>query len=96
MMQAIGTAGLIAIVIISYHGLHNWVDEICKDYFKEHIANDKNYDEIKRNIEQVILKGELHELLIKADGEYKALRLKIKGIAHKQEDAAFYNQEREQ
>ena len=46
--------------------------------------------EIKSNIEQVISKDELHELLIKADGEYKALRLKIKGIAQKQEEAAFY------
>lgn len=88
--EFIGTARLIARVIISHHGLHDWIGENCRDYFKERITNDKNYDEIKSNIEQVISKDELHELLIKADGEYKALRLKIKGIAQKQEEAAFY------
>lgn len=85
-----GVSRLIARVIISHHGLHDWVDENCRDYFHIRIANTKNYDEIKNGIEQLISAHEINELLMKADSEYKELRLRIRNISKTQDEAAFY------
>lgn len=76
-----GVARFIARVIISHHGLHDWVDENCKDYFNIRISKDKNYEQIKENIPLIISDDELSYLLQKADDEYKAIRQKIKQIA---------------
>ncbi|MBR4346767.1 MAG: CRISPR-associated helicase Cas3' [Oscillospiraceae bacterium] len=85
-----GVSRLIARVIISHHGLHDWVDENCKDYFKSRIANDKNYGQIKQNILLTIGADEFDELLKKAADEYRALCQKIKNISKTPTDCAFY------
>ena len=85
-----GVSRLIARVIISHHGLHDWVDENCKDYFNIRIANDKNYGQIKQNILLTIGTDELDELLKKAADEYRALCQKIKNISKTPTDCAFY------
>lgn len=85
-----GVSRLIARVIISHHGLHDWVDENCKDYFNIRIANDKNYGQIKQNILLTIGTDEFDELLKKAADEYRALCQKIKNISKTPTDCAFY------
>lgn len=85
-----GVARLIARVIISHHGIHDWVDENCRDYFHIRIANDKNYDQIKENLSQIISADEFDELLKKADDEYRAICQKIKKISKNKTDCAFY------
>lgn len=85
-----GVSRLIARVIISHHGLHDWVDENCKDYFNIRIANDKNYGQIKQNILLTIGADEFDELLKKAADEYRALCQKIKNISKTPTDCAFY------
>ena len=85
-----GVSRLIARVIISHHGLHDWVDENCKDYFNIRIANDKNYSQIKQNILLTIGADEFDELLKKAADEYRALCQKIKNISKTPTDCAFY------
>ena len=83
-------ARLIARVIISHHGLHDWVDENCRDYFHIRIANDKNYDQIKENTSLMICADEFDVLLKKADDEYRVICQKIKNISKNQTDLAFY------
>ena len=85
-----GVSRLIARVIISHHGLHDWVDENCKDYFNIRITNDKNYGQIKQNILLTIGADEFDELLKKAADEYRALCQKIKNISKTPTDCAFY------
>ena len=85
-----GVARLIARVIISHHGIHDWVDENCRDYFHIRIANDKNYEQIKENISLIISDDEFDEFLKKADDEYRAICQKIKNISKNKTDCAFY------
>lgn len=81
---------LIARVIISHHGLHDWVDDNCRDYFHARISNDKNYEQIKGNLSLIVSDNELRDLLKKADDEYKALKLKVAKISKSKTEAAFY------
>ena len=83
-------ARLIARVIISHHGLHDWVDDNCRDYFKLRISNDKNYEQIKNNISKIALENDIIDHIKKADFEYKEIRKKIKNISRNKEEAAFY------
>lgn len=83
-------ARLIARVIISHHGLHDWVDDNCRDYFKLRILNDKNYAQIKNNISKIALENDIIDHIKKADCEYKEIRKKIKNISRNKEEAAFY------
>ena len=85
----IKTARLIARVMISHHGLHDWVDENCKDYFNIRISNEKNYDEIKSNIPLIKDEKTIRELLIKASNEYENLIKKIKTISNEAVSYSF-------
>lgn len=85
-----GIARFIARVIISHHGLHDWVDENCRDYFNIRISKADNYTQITENISFIINDDELNALLQKADDEYKAIRQKIKHISKTKTDCAFY------
>lgn len=85
-----GVSRLIARVIISHHGLHDWVDDSYRDYFSIRISNERNYEEIRNNITAVADEAELKELLSKAEDEYKSIRNKIKAISAKGEEFAFY------
>lgn len=49
--------------IMSHHGLHDWVDENCNDYFGERISKDENYKEVLSNISEI------------TDGEYMSILL---------------------
>lgn len=83
-------ARLIARVIISHHGIHDWVDEDCRDYYNMRIENDERYEEIKGNIHLIASDGEIAELLDKASQEYSEIKQKIKNIYQMKEEAAFY------
>ena len=58
-----GVARLIARVIISHHGLHDWIDDNCEDYFNNRISKDENYEEIKEAISSIVSVDEVKELL---------------------------------
>ena len=85
-----GVARFIARVIISHHGLHDWVDENCRDYFGIRISNDKNYEQIKENISLILNRDEFEELIKKADAEYRLICQRIKNISKTKTDCAFY------
>lgn len=81
---------LIARTIISHHGLHDWVDSNCKDYFSKRIMTDQNYKSVVENIESLISKNELCELIKKANEEYKVIRKKIYKLSKSKKVFAFY------
>ena len=83
-------ARLIARVIISHHGIHDWVDDDGRDYFNMRIANDERYEEIKSNINLIADEAEILALLDKAAKEYAEIKHKIKNIYQTMEEAAFY------
>ena len=83
-------ARLIARVIISHHGIHDWVDDDGRDYFNMRIANDERYEEIKSNIHLIADEAEILALLDKAAKEYAEIKQKIKNIYQTMEEAAFY------
>ena len=85
-----GVVRLIARVIISHHGLHDWVDENYRDYFNARISHDKNYAQIKENLSLMIGDEELDELLHKASDEYLAICRKISKMSKSSSDCAFY------
>lgn len=85
-----GVLSLIARTIISHHGLHDWVDSNCCDYFQKRISADYDYEKVKENIKSVVSEEELTELLDKALREYKSIREKIKSIYEGKTDYAFY------
>ena len=84
------TARLISRVILSHHGLHDWVDEKPVDYFRERLLRDKNYQQIKENIPLIAGENELMLLLEKADDEFRAVRKKIIKLKKNKEECAFY------
>lgn len=88
--NTLAVARLIARVIISHHGIHDWVDEDCRDYFNIRIANNERYEEIKNNIHLIASEEEISVLLDKATKEYFEIKQKIKGIYKSKEEAAFY------
>lgn len=49
-----GVSRLIARAIISHHGLHDWIDENCEDYFKKRVCKDEDYEQIRRNIDEIL------------------------------------------
>ena len=84
------TARLIARVIISHHGLHDWVDENCRNYFNIRISNDKNYRQIRENIKNTISEEEIQDLLKKANEEHRMIFSSIKKISENKKECAFY------
>lgn len=91
--KMIETAGFVARIVLSHHGLHDWVDENGKEYFWNRIKKDERYDEIKENIKDIISDEELLQLLIKAKEEYARIRKKIRDMCSGKEQKkvfAFY------
>lgn len=65
------TARLIAHVIISHHGLHDWIDIYQKDYFAARVSKDERYSEIKANAEKLFPPEMLMPLLDRASEEIR-------------------------
>ena len=85
-----GVSRLVARVIISHHGIHDWVDDNCRDYYCARLSNNKNYMQIKSNIGLLASKDEIRNLLKAAEEEYQELRRKIRNISKGKTDCAFY------
>lgn len=64
--------------IISHHGLHDWVDESCNDYFGERISKDENYKEVLSNISEITDGENMGILLDEAVDEWFAAANTIK------------------
>ena len=77
------TACFIARIIVSHHGLHDWIDEEYKDYLKLRTDKNERYDEICSGINDMVSDDELRKMLISAAEEYTILKNKIYGLCEK-------------
>lgn len=85
---------LIARTIISHHGLHDWIDDDFEDYFEKRVGKNDDYEQIRKNIDELFGREMLIELLDKAQNEYEVLRKSIRDFTEKRrqknEEFAFY------
>lgn len=91
--KVIETAQFIARIVLSHHGLHDWVDENGKNYFLNRIEKEERYEEIKKNIKEVISDEELFRMLLNAKEEYSRIRSRIRSMCSGSEQKklfAFY------
>lgn len=75
--KLIETASFVSRIVVSHHGLHDWIDENGDKYFERRISSQSRYIEIKENIRKYISDEEILELLEKAGVEYGAIRKKL-------------------
>ena len=73
-------ARLIARVILSHHGLHDWITEDLSDYLAVRTSKDINYAEIKAHVSEIIDTNQLISLIQQAQLEYATMRAKIKHL----------------
>ena len=82
---------LLAHVIISHHGIHDWITEDFEDYLQYRISKDDNYGEIAFNTSRMISDDVFLELLSKAYKEYLEIIKNIKLIGNKKSTTiSFY------
>lgn len=74
-------ARLIAHVIISHHGLHDWIDIEQKDYFTERTSKTERYDELKSNAEKLFPQEMIMPLLEKSAQEISSAYKNISSFA---------------
>ena len=85
------TASLIGRVILSHHGLNDWVDDDSKDTYNYRTEKDKYYFEIAHNLNKSLLASELNSTINKAVYEVNTLTAELKKMAgNSPEMFAFY------
>ncbi len=85
------TATLIGRVILSHHGLHDWVDEDGRDIYGIRTEKDQYYSEIRSNFEASELSDALDQKLSEAVHEVMAIRAELKKMGgNSPEQFAFY------
>ncbi len=85
------TAALIGRVILSHHGLHDWVDEKGKDTYSCRTEKETYYSEIVPNFEASELSDALEPKLEEAVREVTAFRAELKKMGNNSpEQFAFY------
>lgn len=77
------TALFIARVIVSHHGLHDWVDEKFRDCLKSRTDKTDRYDEICAGIKTLARDDELKNMLKAAAVEYTEMKNKMLGLCGK-------------
>lgn len=77
------TALFIARVIVSHHGLHDWVDGDFKDYLKVRTDKKERYDEICAGIKTLSGDDELKNMLRAAASEYTEMKDKLYALCGK-------------
>lgn len=77
------TAQLIARIIISHHGLHDWWTDEGENYYVKRCSKQERYAEIKSNIKQLLSDEKLDSLLSKAEEEYHKISRRINSFGRK-------------
>lgn len=73
-------AELAAHVILSHHGIHDWITEKYEDYLQQRSGKEERYPEIVAAFERIFPAEQIRELLRKAAAEYAQLKPKIKKL----------------
>ena len=85
------TVSLISRVILSHHGLNNWVDDYSQDIHNKKISKDKYYTEIEHNLLESGLLNEFIPSISEAVSEVTMIRSKLKKMSGtSKEQFAFY------
>lgn len=85
------TASLIGRVILSHHGLNDWVDDAGKDTYSRRTEKESYYSEILHNFHESGLETELDAGMHDAVREVKAIRAELRNMAgDSKEQFAFY------
>ena len=85
------TAEFAARMVISHHGLKDWITDDGADYFEMRTSKDERYDEISQNFRSIFGDEEIMELLQNAKNEYFAVGANIRGLSGGEKDRfAFY------
>lgn len=71
------TAAFVSRIVVSHHGLHDWIDEDGDDYFTQRISSQERFSEIRENIGKYISDRKILDLLEQACTEYGVIRKKI-------------------
>lgn len=58
--------------IVSHHGLHDWLDGDCNDYFKARISKEDNYEEVLENMGEIVGDSDILALFEKAFRQWYA------------------------
>lgn len=77
------TALFIARIIVSHHGLHDWVDEEFRDYLKVRTEKNDRYDEICAGIKTLADDEKLKNMLKAAAAEYTEIKNKLFALCGK-------------
>lgn len=77
------TALFIARIIVSHHGLHDWVDEEFRDYLKVRTDKNDRYDEICAEIKTLADDDKLKNMLKAAAAEYTEIKNKLIALCGK-------------
>lgn len=85
----IKTAAFIARVVISHHGLHDWITEDGRDYFSERISKNEGYAEASAEFER-LFGDEMRQLLPEATAEYIAVWEAVRDMKKNTTDQIFY------
>ena len=88
--KRIDTARLIGRVILSHHGLHDWITEDTKDIFQTRTEKEKYYAEILQNLEGNDFLPDVDALLVHASSEITVISKKLQAVANGAESYAFY------
>ncbi|MCQ2435176.1 MAG: CRISPR-associated helicase Cas3' [Oscillospiraceae bacterium] len=83
-------ANLISRVILSHHGLNDWINVDALNTFQKRIAKEKYYSEIQQNLVESAFLPDVEMLLSKAGSEIAAISQKLKTMAKCAETYAFY------
>ena len=91
------TASLIGRVILSHHGLHDWVDSDAKDTYHTRISKNEYYAEIMQNLQEASFLPDIQTALEDAALEIMPIRKKLRVLSdlnhdskRKKESFAFY------
>jgi CRISPR-associated endonuclease/helicase Cas3 len=72
--------------IVSHHGIHDWIDNDNYDYFSKRISNDKGYDEIIGNLNEITGDININDLFEKSAAEWFAVAKKIRDFSKAKEE----------
>lgn len=83
-------ANLISRVILSHHGLNDWINEDAQNVFQKRIAKEKYYTEIRQNLAESAFLPDINAMLSDAAAEIAAISKKLQTTANDAEAYAFY------
>ena len=83
-------AGIISRVILSHHGLNDWITADAQNTFQKRIAKETYYAEIRKNLDESGMLPDIPAMLSAAAAEIAAISRKLQTLASDAESYAFY------